>query len=535
MNKKILAFSVCILMMTVMFSGCVEEEFHADTLIIESISEARRLDPASDYESAGWMVIQNVYEGLVALNGTDSHSVVPLLAESWDISEDKMNYTFYLRKGVKFHDGTDFNADSVVYSLNRALKMGQGPSWMLSQCMDLNSTQKMDDYTVRIRLKNPYPSFLLVLTTPVAAIVSPTYVEANGGVKEGVLDTWMNEHMCGTGPFKFDSWTHNQQLTLIRNEEYWREPARLERVIIKTVDEISVRVMDLEKGDADVIYVPLIHMDKVEGKEGIKIYDDHLSYAIDFICMNCKQGPMANKLVRQAFSHAIDYKTIQETIFKEYAVPYVGPLPRGMWGYNESVQPYTYDPQKAVDLLKQAGYHDEDGDGKIDDFPIVTIWYNSGNDARSAIAVNFQSTLREIGVGIEIREAAWPPLLDKDDKAELDMLIIGWVVDYDDPDDYAYPLLNIENGGSAGNGAWYNNTDVNEWTEVAKTMTDEKERLEIYNKIQRQCTEDAPYIWVAQQKEHYVCRDWVKGHYYNPCLSECDTCGGYLYPIYKER
>ncbi|MGC8949548.1 MAG: ABC transporter substrate-binding protein, partial [Thermoprotei archaeon] len=257
-----------------------------DTIIVESIGEPDYLDPAVDYETAGGEVLQNTYETLVWYNGTSATQFIPWLAEKWEVSNNGMSYTFYLRKGIKFQDGTPFNATAVKYSLERTIIIGDphGPAWiygvirgaeaLLEKIWNGNATQAdvdawraqkpieiLDTYTVRINLDRPYAPFLALMAFNLGAgIVSPTYVEAHGGVQIGKQNDWMNRHAeAGTGPFKVISW-ESGVITLEANPNYWGGPnnikPKLKYVIRKTVDDVNTRILDFLQGSADIVNIP---------------------------------------------------------------------------------------------------------------------------------------------------------------------------------------------------------------------------------------------------------------------------------------
>ncbi len=260
-----------------------------NVIYMETIGEPQYVDPAVDYESAGGEIIDNVYERLFWFplpteeNPTmsDATTVIPWLASGYDVTDDGLTYTIYLRDGIKFHDGTPFNATAVKYSLERVVKISDpnGPGWCIDPIKGAAALREkvwegiatpadfdnwsasdaiaiVDDYTVNITLDHAYSPFLKVLAYSVCAIVSPTYVEANGGVEIGSQNEWMNMHAeAGTGPYTLASWDAGV-LTLERNADYWGGPtgtimANIERVIIKDVSDGNTRYLDLLSGTTD--------------------------------------------------------------------------------------------------------------------------------------------------------------------------------------------------------------------------------------------------------------------------------------------
>jgi len=256
---------ICILVLSVIAGSIeqVEEEFEEeapavkdpDTLNILAYGEPDQLDPSTCYDARGSSIIHNLYDRLVGYDSPDTKVINARLAERWEISDDGMEYTFYLRKDATFHDGSAVNADAVKYSFDRVLKMNQSPSCMMAQCMDLNSTQVIDEYTVKITLTKPYAALLPILCYTVASVVNPAVVEAHGGVEENAENEWLNQNEagCGSGPYELVEWIPNERIVLKRYDDYWRGSAKIPNVKISFIPEIGTRVMYMKKGDADIV------------------------------------------------------------------------------------------------------------------------------------------------------------------------------------------------------------------------------------------------------------------------------------------
>jgi ABC-type dipeptide transport system, periplasmic component len=207
----------------------------ADTLVYARSGDTRLLDPAEAYDTASSLVIGNVYETLVEddFENGEFVGVKPLLATSWTISNDGLVYTFNLRKGVKFHDGTDFNASAVKYTLDRLVTMNMGPANPLIGHVYVSS-MVIDEHTIKIELEHPFIPFLTCMAHTAACIVSPTAVEAHGGYEKGKPSEWMRKNMVGTGPYVFDHWTEDEETLLVRNGNYWGEEAKNAKNFDKT-------------------------------------------------------------------------------------------------------------------------------------------------------------------------------------------------------------------------------------------------------------------------------------------------------------
>jgi peptide/nickel transport system substrate-binding protein len=532
---------VCAVILSI-FAGCIgqaEEEGEEkpgvtdpDTLNIQAYGEPDQLDPATCYDARGSLVIQNLYDRLVGYDTPDTTEINPRLAESWEKSSDGMEYTFYLREDATFHDGTPITAHEVKYSFDRVLKMNQPPSWMMAQCMDLNSTQVIDDYTVKITLTKPYAAFLPILCYTVASIVNPTVIDANGGVVENEENEWLNQNEggAGSGPYELVEWIPNERITLKRYDDYWRGPAKLENVDIEFIPEIGTRIMLLKRGDADIATgFPESNIPDVLGSEGVTVKVPS-SYDITFIVLGCR-GALADVKVRQAMCMAADYDTILSFVYHGYADRINGPIPMGLFGWHD-VPPYEYDIEGANALLDGAGYTwDEAAGYRID--PATgeilggEIVVPQGDEVRSQISLLWQNSLTKIGFKLDIKEITWAMMYKLIRNEETDMIISGWLPDYADPDNYTDSMCGSANAKAIW-GSDYKNEKVDELIDKAKWEADPTARANLYYEFLMIVKEDAPFVWLAQTAHVEVMRTWIYGYFYNPCQS-MDFWG-----IYKE-
>ncbi|MEM2924131.1 MAG: ABC transporter substrate-binding protein [Methanocellales archaeon] len=505
LNYILLLISISILIsISLLTLNCLEEKpqlKNPDVLIDLSIADAITLDPADAYEASSINIIQNIYDRLVTYNGSDISKVTPMVAESWNVSEDGLKYTFKIRKGIKFTNGNPLNASAVKFSIDRAIIMNRPPAMKLIELVD--STRVIDDYTFEIKLKRAYPAFLKLLAFSVASIVDPEVVNAHGGVKANEINEFMASNAIGSGPYKLVSWERGQQIVLEANEDYWRGKPKIKRYIYKIVPEPATQMMILEKGDADLAYIPLANLKELENKSGIVVESGGLSLQIDFIVFNNNLKPFDSKLVRQAICYAFDYKAAIKNVYYNQAEIARGPIPMGMFGHDDSLEWYTRDLARAKALLKQAGYENFTAE----------IIYLEGNDEMRKTAILLQDNLREIGIELKIQPLAYSAYISKIFNKDFQLALAGWAPDFPDPDGNVAFLLHPN---SEVNYASYSNPVVTELIEEGARELNETTRLQIYSKIQRLVKEDAPYLWIAQYKIVGVYRTWVKGYYYNP-------------------
>ncbi len=491
-----------------------------DTLNVLAYGEPDQLDPATCYDARGSLVIQNLYDRLIGYDTPETTVINPRLAETWEISPDGMEYTFYLRKDATFHDGSPITADAVKYSFDRVLKMNQPPAWMMAQCMDLNSTQVIDDYTVKITLTKPYAAFLPILCYTVASVVNPAVIEANGGVVEESENDYLNQNEggAGSGPYELVEWIPNERIVLKRYDNYWRGPAETPNVKIMFIPEIGTRVMYLKKGDADIATgFPETNIPDVLGAEGVTVLAPS-SYDITFIVLGCR-GALADVKVRQAVCMAMDYDTILKFVYHGYSKRLNNVIPYGMFGWHD-IEPYQFDIEGANALLDEAGYTwDASNEYRIDPAtgePVrAEIAVPTGDEVRSQISLLWQSSLKKIGFTLDVREITWAMMYRLIRDAETDMIISGWLPDYADPDNYTDSMCGSANGKAIW-GSDYKNEELDALIDQAKWEPDSAKRSDLYRQILEIIKADAPFVWMAQTAHVEAMRTWIHGYYYNP-------------------
>jgi len=357
-------------------SGGAVEVINANVIVHHQNGEPNSLDPArAEQGEKGEAFIDNIYERLLDV-GPDSPDLIPSLAtevptqENGLVSADRLTYTFPIRQDVTFHDGTPFTANDVVYSWERVMTMNLPEGQAAALVDSVASMRAVDDFTFEVTLNEPDASFLYsVVLNPVASIVSPTAVEANGGIVADTPSEWMDTNMVGTGPYVFDSWKRGESLLMTVNPNYWGTKANAD-VRWDITPEESSRVLALQAGDADIIDISPSNVSDVEGVEGVTIYENGLLLEPIHLGFNMRSDSLpsgdtipsdffADKKIRQAFSYAFDYDTYINSFLDGYGARYTSYIPQGVFGYDETAPVYNYDPAKAAELLQQTEYWDK--------------------------------------------------------------------------------------------------------------------------------------------------------------------------------
>ena len=541
--KKIILPLICLTVIISCMAGCVEEQVVEKVLIFGMSGDADKLDPADVTDGESISRMDNIFEGLVEYipGGTD---IQPALATSWNISDDGLNITFDLRKNVKFHDGTDFNADAVVFSFERQYntthpyhEYGEWAYWgyMFS---DIESVQKINDYQVIIHLKNQNAAMMTSLAMFTVAIVSPTNAETYGE------DAF--KHPVGTGPFEFVEWVKDDHITLKKNEDYWRDPPKLDKLIFKVIEDPSSRLLAIQAGE--------IHGMEYPDPQSFEIIEDDedlqlLSQAgmnVGYLAMDTGYGyydenengvrdadepwvktpgyfePLTNVSVRKAINYAINKSSIVENLYKGTAIVAKNGMPPFMLGYNDDIEDYEYNPEKAMELLEQAGYPNGFN---------TTLWVMPVSRPYMfdppKIAEAIQSYLADVGINVELYQIDWSTYLEETENGEHPMCLLGWTGDNGDPDNFMNVLYgpNSASIGTAGNVAFYNRSEVQEKFTAALQTYDTDERARLYEEAQVLIHEDAPFVYLAHATQNIVFRSNVKGYTLNP------TERKFFYPV----
>jgi peptide/nickel transport system substrate-binding protein len=379
------------------------------TLVSMVVAEPTSMDIASGTGQHNYAMMCNVFENLLEYDAT-SFAAKPALAESYDISDDGMVYTFHLRDGVKFHDGTPMNAEAVQFSYQRIMdpdneyfKLGQ-PFPLIDfwyEAIDPKKIDVKDELTVVFNLKKPHSTLDAFLAWPAAGIVSPA------ALKEYGADFRTNP--VGTGAFQFKEWVPNQRLELVRYDDYWKGPAALDGIVFRPIVEEQTRVTELQAGNIDFAYdLPPDNVAQLKTSPDVNFFETPLGH-VWFLVMNTKAGPTADVKVRQAVAYAINSEQIINDILQGTGVPAFGPVPSAigaMYG-QESLPYYAYDPEKAKSLLAEA-----DLEGGFQ----TKFWVpqsGSGMQSSRTMGEAIQANLAEIGINAQIEVSEWGAYLEQ--------------------------------------------------------------------------------------------------------------------------
>lgn len=554
---------------------------NTSSLVVEEGQQPDSLDPAVTFQTSGWEVVEQVYQGLVAPNGTSVTTYVGVLATNWSVSQDGMTYVFTLRRGVHFSNGDPFNAYVEWFSVYRTLIMNQPPAFILGQNLattngvnftvnastlnsinyfdpsgsnlsvmeyPLQSVQVLGPYKIAFHLgygyngNQPYNAFLATLSTPMAYAVDPAVVESHGGVVANQTNSWMQSNALGTGFYVLKSWISGQSVTLVRNERYWAanlSPSSLNYAIrpaiIPTVTiyykSASARIVDIKSGAAQMIEAPVQDYQALQGVPGVNTTILPIQFGssegIYYVYMDPNFTPFANPLVREAVSYAIDYTGIIKSVLDGYGIQYIGPVPPGFPFYAQAtagLSPYRYDPVKAAELLAEAGYKATLPNGTVLDaggksFPGFNFLYTSDSALETQTAQIIVAELQAVGIPASASPLSY-------DAYTSVIYTTGNSTDYpmglayyseDFTASIDYVSALTENGYVSASA--YTNATVFNWTIEAATSSSDQTISEAFLNITRAMYSQHVLVWLFVPEFMAVHADDIAGIIPNPAGS----------------
>jgi peptide/nickel transport system substrate-binding protein/oligopeptide transport system substrate-binding protein len=488
----------------IILSGCTSQNRLDGYVYYRINANPTTLDPALIVDVTGGSISAKLFNGLVRIG--DDLSIQPDLAETWTVSQDGLTYTFQIRHKVLFSNNQILTAHDVKYSFKRVLtpKTRSPQTWVLEKIQgaqdymtgknrDIEGLRVIDDHTIAIRLEEPFSPFLSLLTMTAAYIVPQKEVEKWGQD--------FSTHPVGTGPFVLTKWVHNQEIQLVRRDDYFDLPAHITGIIYRVIPEDLTAVTEFETGNIDVLTIPASEYSRyrndpdrshlIASMKGLNTY---------YLGFNCSKAPFNDPVLRKAIHYAIDREKILSTIYEKRGRLASGPVPDVMrtWVLKDV---YTFDPDKSVELLKTAGVED-----------INIDFFVTADQEIIDIAEVIQSYLHDIDIDVNIKRLEWSAYKESIDKGEPDMFYLSWWADYPDPENFLFPLFHSKNFGPAGNRVRYQNSKVDSFVEKGQITNDRSKREAFYRMAEEIIVSDAPWVFLWHRTDFTVRQPWIKNY-----------------------
>ena len=506
--KKVLGIMFVGIFLILLF-GISNINAEEKTLVFGRVSDYI-MDPAVVGDTESLNLIFTVYDQLITID--EKGEIKPLLATSWEVSEDYKTYTFHLRKGVKFHDGTPFNAEAVKFTFDRMTNLGKFASGGWNRIADKNSVEVVDEYTVRIHLIKPYTPWIrgdLSINTGYS-IMSPTYVKKHITSDDPYAEKWMAYHECGTGPWKLVSWIKGQKIVFEKNKDYFggdegisgRRTPHVDKLIFQVFKDSSTGRLWLERGDLDLAEKlssdDLIALEKTPN---IKIYEN-IPAKIVYLTFDVSKPPFNDENVRKAMAYAINYQELIDYVERGHAELPHGMISSACYGHNPERFQYSYDLEKAKEFMAKSKYPDG--------FTTKLLFSPDRNPAFRKSAVYIQSYLKKIGINVVPESLAFPTQLDICSKGDYGIALRDWIPFYPDPSETAAWFYNIRVDDSGWICSFWDNKEAIHNMEVAETLPDSPERYKLYDETDKLAISEAIYVPLYQTASLLAFRDNVK-------------------------
>jgi ABC-type transport system substrate-binding protein len=469
------------------------------------------LDPALIVDVPAGTLAAKLFNGLVGI-GAD-FSIRPDIAEHWHVSKDGLTYTFNLKKGVTFSNKREVTARDFKYSFERILAPnGKSPNtWVFEKILGSDDYMKgtrdevrgikvVDDYTLEIRLRQPFSPFLSLLTMTTAYVVPREEVERWGPA--------FSTHPLGTGPFVLREWLPDGGIKLDRRKDYFEGSAHVSGIMYRVIPEDLTAVTEFEIGNIDVLPIPVSEFPRYrKDPEKTRLISSINGLNTYYIGFNCSRRPFDNPNLRKAVALGIDRQKILNTIYEERGRLASGPLPDILRKWDVS-SPYSYDPVRAKALIKRERLQG-----------LTVNFYITAEQEIIDIAEVIQSYLNEIGINVKIKQLEWSAYKEAVNKGEPDMFYLSWWADYPDPENFLFPLFHSSNLGPAGNRTRYRNAMVDSLIEAGRRTLEEERRESFYRNAEEIIVADAPMVFLWHRTDFTIRQPWIKNYRIYPIYS----------------
>lgn len=526
-NKKMVSLLLIIMMLTsLVLAGCndkkTQESSKKDMPKIAFF--AYDSEPVLDWDpsiatSNEILILHNMYETLLRYDA-ENGEVTPVIAEKYSVSDDGLEWTFNIRKGMKFHDGTDVNAEAVKFSIERTIEMNMGAAYIWDPVEEI---QVADEHTVKILLSYPAPLDYIASASYAAFIMSPT------AVKNNVEDWFSLGNEAGSGPYMLQSSKMGEEVVLKKFDDYWRSwnDKQYDKILVRKITETSSRRQLLEKSEATITFeLPSEDIEVLMKNENLQVINAD-TFTNLVLHLNTEIKPLNNKLVRQALSYAFPYEDVVKYAAGGYGEQSRGVIPKGILGYSDDIFQYSYDLDKAKELLAEAGY----GDGGFS----ILFTYTSGDEVQKKMGELYKTELKKLNIELEIRGMQWDSYLElskaNNPEDRQGIMAMYWWPEYALPYSWLYNMYHSSDY-IAWNQSYWSNEKFDKLIDDAVELVavDSSRAEEMFIEAQNMLTDEAPTIYVLDRMAPYVAQKSIKGIKINPAYERVI----FFYDTYEE-
>jgi peptide/nickel transport system substrate-binding protein len=463
-----------------------------DWLISHLPAEPATLNPITATDAYASRIDDYIYESLLKRD-EKTLELVPVLAESWDISEDHLTYTFHLKKNTKWQDGHPFTAKDILFSFERIRDPKVDAAHLRNYYKDIEKLEVIDDYTARYHYKIPY---FRALEFCGGIPIVPAHLFSE--------DTDFNRHSIGrqplgTGPYRFLHWDTGKEIVLVRNEDYWGEKPHLKRIVFKIITDSTVALQVLKRGGMDLMGLrPIQWTRQTRGKRFKKNFQKLKYYlpSYSYIGWNLRKPLFQDRRVRQAMTMLVNREMILKEILFGLGTVVTGNFYVKSPDYNQNIKPHPYDPKAAVELLKAAGWEDHDKDGILDKDGVpfsFEFLISSGSKFAEQLATIVQENLKQVGIAVSIRKLEWAVFIQKISDRQFDACTLGWSLSWEsDP----YQVWHSSQADKGSNYVGLIHKEADEIIEKARQEFDPEKRRGLFHRFHEILHEEQPYTFL---------------------------------------
>lgn len=462
-----------------------QSQKYKENIVVALKADAKTLDPQRTIDTTSNKTIKLIFNGLVTFD--KDLNIIPCLAERWEKVDD-LNTVFYLKKGVKFHNGDELKAEDVKFTLDRARVSNQS-SYLFKP---ISEVSVIDDYTVKVTTEKPFGPLLTNLAQTQASIVSKRAVQEVG--EENFFKS-----PVGTGQYKFKDWIPGDRIIVEAFDESFLGAPKVRQITMRCITEVSNRTIALETGEADMAFdIGIMDKEAIQKSSDMEFLEVSSPSSL-YLGFDSTNPTFQNIKLRQAIAYAIDTKILAETVFRGSAVVADSVLPKASPAHIAPAKQYTQDIEKAKQLMKEAGY--ENGLN-------IELWVND-EGSRTDMCVIMQEQLKQIGINAEIKIFEWGAYISRTAQPNKQLYLLSWN-STSDADAFLYPLFHSSQQGLSGNRSYYKNERVDELLDKARYSSNEEERTKAYHEVQNILQEDLPHYTLVYPMINMAIRKNVK-------------------------